>query len=69
MVGLSWSYLKISKILGLTNCHKAHQVSNGLLFLLSARAKIVMLALLLFIVVKIKGELTHSLAYHVLSNL
>lgn len=55
MLDLSMSYLKYSKILALTNCHTAHQVSNGLLFLLSALARIVMLAFLLFTIVKIKG--------------
>lgn len=54
MLDLSMSYLKYSKILALTNCHTAHQVSNGL-FLLSALARIVMLAFLLFTIVKIKG--------------
>lgn len=39
MLVLSRSYLKISKILALTNCHTAHQVCELLLFLLSALAK------------------------------
>lgn len=55
MLVLSRSCFKFSKILALTNCHTAHQVSSGLLLLLSVLAKIVMFALLLFTVVKIKG--------------